>query len=361
MKPKKAASNAALINPFQELVDLILTSLKAKGDRVLSAVQSPSEDLPGKTRDVDVLLITFEGGKRVRVAFEAKDEKRPTTIERVEQYWGKYFSPKARVPVERLVMISRHGFTKGAVAKASLLGVKLLTLDEAKQYDWAEVGWKQAQDFSKIKSLKVEFPPHIDRIDIKPRLPAAVKEAVIRHGQLHGPKCSANCLHGTLLTWARRNALQSSRPEMVAGIEDMKARALTDPNGARVVVEAPLELGMTFVRHAGRSYPIESVEVELHTVNGTASATCKSYSLAGDGSEQNFHHLKAELGNFSFQMVLKHGDGPSNLAIKAKNHFMEKAATKPKAAPANRRKNPRERTEDRKEQTKAAKKKKKKK
>jgi len=347
---KKPASNATLINPFQELVSLILTSLKAKGEHVLSAERIPNEDIPGKTRDVDILLITFEGGKRVRVAFEAKDETRPTTIERVEQYLGKYFSRKARVPVERLVIVSRNGFTKDAITKAALNDVKLLTLDEAKRYDWAEVGWKQAQDFSKIKSLKVKFPPHIDRIDIKPPLPAEVKDAVLKHGQLHGPECSTNCLHGTLFTWAQRNVLQSSRPEIVAGIEDMKARALTDPDGARIVlnVEAPFESCTGFVRDAENSYPIESIEVELHTVNGTASATCKSYSMSGDGSEQNFHHLKAELGSFSFQFVLKHGDGPSNLALKAKNHFGDKAAPKPKGNSAKPRKNPRERAQDRK-------------
>jgi len=305
--------------------------------------------MPGKKRDVDILLITHEDGTRIRVAYEAKDEKRPTTIERVEQYWGKYFSPKARVPVERLVMVSRNGFTDGAITKASLLGIKLLTLDEAKQFDWAETGWSKAQEFSKITSLKVEFPPHIDRIDIKPQLPAAVKDVVLRCGQMHGPRCKANCMHGTLFAWAEQNILRSAHPEMVAGIEDMKARALTDPNGARLVVDYPLELGETFLRYSGKSFAVESVEVELHTVNGTASATCTPYTMTDDSGDQNFHHLKANLGNFEFQFVLKHGDGPTNIGYKAKNHFQAKSA-KP-------RKNPRERAADRKQQNKAAKKK----
>ena len=355
--PKKPASNAFLINPFQELITLILTSLKAKGESVLSAVQNPSEGRPKKKRDVDVLLITFEDGDRIRVAYEAKDEKRRVGIGRVEEYLGKYFSAKGRVPVERLVMVSRKGFTKDAKTKAWENGVKTLTLDEAKKYDWARTGWNKARQFSKIKSLKVDFPPHLDKIEVFPKLQSPlVEQQVLRQGCITTPGCGPTCRHGTLLQFIHRIFLREPDETIAAAIEDMKQRAKSDPNGARLtagyIPPEPL-----FVLRGVDLFPIERIEVELHVVDGVAPATCTSYTLTSqeDGSEQNFHHIQAKLGNFEFQFVLKHGEGPTNIGYKAKNHFVEKP--KPKAAKPQ--KNARERAADRKKKNKKKNKKKK--
>ena len=124
-------------NPFQELVHLVELAFAEPGDKVTASVLETGQGLE-KEREIDIKRETSNGLYKIKVAVEAKDEGRPWEVTKVEQYLGKYRG-EGRVLVDKIVLVSRHGFTSGAIEKAKAADVVLLTLDEAKDFDWTKL------------------------------------------------------------------------------------------------------------------------------------------------------------------------------------------------------------------------------
>jgi hypothetical protein len=154
-------------NPFQELVSLIQTALSREGDRVTDSAMVKVHGLETE-REIDILHEMPGATFTVKVAVEAKDEGRPIDLENFDSYLGKYRG-EGRVAADKVVLVSRHGFTAGVIEKAKLVDVQLLTLDEAKDYDWANLGPEHA-GLTRQSALHVHFKPHICQVRLFPAI-----------------------------------------------------------------------------------------------------------------------------------------------------------------------------------------------
>lgn len=122
----------ARTNDFQRLIHTIEQLTAVAGATVEESVLL--EDLTtGARREVDVLVTPPGGPRAVRVGVECRDHARPADVTWIEQLRAKYDC----LPVDRVVAVSRRGFTAEALAKGRVLKVETLSLDEAEAFDWA--------------------------------------------------------------------------------------------------------------------------------------------------------------------------------------------------------------------------------
>jgi len=86
----------------------------------------------GEPREVDVLIETSIGQHKLSIGLECRDHSRKETIEWIDALHGRY----ADLPINRVVAVSRKGFTAGARLQAKKFGIELLTLETATAADW---------------------------------------------------------------------------------------------------------------------------------------------------------------------------------------------------------------------------------
>ncbi|OLT43926.1 hypothetical protein BJF86_13275 [Serinicoccus sp. CNJ-927] len=111
----------ARTNLFQETVALLQTVLS--GDASVSESVMLTDALTGTMREVDVVVESTLAGHPVVVALECRDHARPQDVTWVEQEIGKH----ARLPTNKLVLVSSSGFTREARQVAEKHHVALLT------------------------------------------------------------------------------------------------------------------------------------------------------------------------------------------------------------------------------------------
>ncbi|MEZ6058326.1 MAG: hypothetical protein R3C01_16625 [Planctomycetaceae bacterium] len=88
-------------------------------------------------REIDVLIQSEVGPYKIKIAVEAKDEKRKLCITKFESILAKYFV-EGGIKVQKVVVIARAGFTKSVSVRARCLHVDLFTLREAREVDWTD-------------------------------------------------------------------------------------------------------------------------------------------------------------------------------------------------------------------------------
>jgi hypothetical protein len=88
-------------------------------------------------REVDILVEGDFGQFHMKVAVEAKDEGRKFSLPAFDSLVARYRG-ECRVLVDKFVIVTRRGFTKGVLEKANRLDVPLFTLDVAKTHDWTK-------------------------------------------------------------------------------------------------------------------------------------------------------------------------------------------------------------------------------
>jgi hypothetical protein len=91
--------------------------------------------LSGKEREVDIAIETDVGEYPVVLSIECCDKSRPATVEWVEQMIGKHSS----LPTDKLILVSRSGFTEAALSKARTGGAEALSFQQAESVDWTKV------------------------------------------------------------------------------------------------------------------------------------------------------------------------------------------------------------------------------
>lgn len=167
-------------NEFQELVGLIRHSLARDGDSVKESAMVRVQGLETE-REIDILHQTTDGFTTVKISVEAKDEGRKIDLTTLEQLCAKYRG-EGRICVDKFIVVSRNGFTQGAIEKAKLLDVPLLTLDEAKEFDWSTVG-PERNALRHTISMQFRMAPHIHEVKTVPPLPAVLEKKIIKDGR----------------------------------------------------------------------------------------------------------------------------------------------------------------------------------
>ncbi len=117
-------------NWFQQVVTLIHEQL-AEG-AVVTESKMLTDLETGADREVDVVIEQEVAGSKITIGVECTDLNHPATVEWVERMSGKH----SKLPTDRLILLSRSGYTSNAQLKAAARRIEALTLDQA-----ADIGW----------------------------------------------------------------------------------------------------------------------------------------------------------------------------------------------------------------------------
>lgn len=89
----------------------------------------------GRDREVDIVIEGAAAGYPILICIECCDSNRTATVEWVDEMLGKH----TNLPTDKLVLVSRSGFTDAAEKKARHGGAESLTFEEAEVVEWTRV------------------------------------------------------------------------------------------------------------------------------------------------------------------------------------------------------------------------------
>jgi hypothetical protein len=135
-------------NMFQRLVLLIQHELGKEA--VVQESVMLIDRVTGESREVDIVISVTVAGQPITIGVETIDRSRRATVEWVEQMEGKH-----RHLTDKLVLVSRLGFTLPARAKALPHGISLVNWADAATADWH--GILRAAKFAELGSLHYDF------------------------------------------------------------------------------------------------------------------------------------------------------------------------------------------------------------
>ena len=302
-------------NPFQELVTLIQEALAPQGAKVTASAMVPGPT-SGRLREIDVLVEHLGGPQALKVAVEAKDERRKLDVLTVEGLIGKYFGPGA-LPVGEVVLVAHRGFTEEATVRAKDVGIRLFTLAEAKAADWNRFfppglvphgfvieNGLVAVDLDPIPAL----PGHIDKTRFFSEGRSICSCCGRELSGLRAPlQRIAVAVKYQLAPWTR--VFQAARHAAVR-------------NGGEF--EFPVELRperKEVIRFEGADYSIESVRITMRCVYLVDSLLVSSHTLTGESDETNVVHSVSVNGPIGIQMLMPMGKKDSRGIIKHRADF----------------------------------------
>jgi hypothetical protein len=109
----------------------------------------------GQLREVDIVIRSVVSGYNLIISIECTNKSRPATVEWVEQICSKHKD----LPTQKLVLVSKSGFTETAVSKAVIMGAEAVSLEDAKQVDWTKyVGRYSKLFFDSINAVSIVVP-----------------------------------------------------------------------------------------------------------------------------------------------------------------------------------------------------------
>ena len=118
-------------NPFQQLAAIIHSRL-GNGWNITESLFL-TDSITGEMREVDVVAKATVGAYDIYISVECRDHKRPADVTWIESMAKKHES----LSTSKLVLWSRSGFTKAAIAKATALKIDTVSQANAASTDWA--------------------------------------------------------------------------------------------------------------------------------------------------------------------------------------------------------------------------------
>lgn len=141
-------------NAFQELVAIIHSKL-GNGWIVTESMFLP-DGITGEMREVDVVAKATVANYDLYISVECKDHRRPADVTWIESMAKKHES----LSTSKLVLWSRSGFTKAAIAKAAALKIDTVSQSTAAAADWATLARSLIGGYVQLVTPK--FSPFID-------------------------------------------------------------------------------------------------------------------------------------------------------------------------------------------------------
>ncbi len=285
-------------NDFQDLVSLIQKALAPKGAKVTDSALV-GED----AREIDVLIEGNLGQFRMRVAVEAKDEKRKMDSTKFESILGKYLTDGG-IKVNKIVIVTHQGFTGPVIKRAKVLGVELLTLKQAELKSWRDT----------IKpSLMFRVQPHVCRVTLSPEK-AGEDPSVVREGSLI---CPTGGNHRSPIVYGTELAFTRWLPNNLDSFRKFE-RQIEEQGGCG-------HLNMTFpmkgwqLRHNGRTRTVEAIIVHVHFQKVTSELTMSRYEQGSTEGEKMFvRHFRCQAAGAQFSLVIPedcHGHAAPKFAL----------------------------------------------
>lgn len=158
-------------NEFQRLVRMIhdaMASINCAKVTESAMVCEPD----GTPREIDILIEGRVADVDIRVAVECRDRSRKSDVEWIDGLIGKFQNLK----IEKVIAVSRSGFSSTATTKASAANIELRTLEQCLDSEWPN-------EFLKLGFGIFEFNPWPNAvtvtIDPEPPDPIAITSTVI--------------------------------------------------------------------------------------------------------------------------------------------------------------------------------------
>lgn len=117
-------------NDFQKLVALINVCIR-QGAQVTESVLL-IDKVTSEKREVDIVISKPVADYLVNIAVEVRDRKRKADSPWIEAMRAKH----EHLEIDKLVLVSRSGFTRPALAKAKFQNIETITWKEAVATDW---------------------------------------------------------------------------------------------------------------------------------------------------------------------------------------------------------------------------------
>jgi hypothetical protein len=124
-------------NGFQQLISTVYSQTVATEGKVTESAMVHDKHT-GTLREVDILIEHRFAHHDFRVMIECRDRVRKDSVCWIEEIIGKASSLR----VDKVVAVSKGGFTAGALKKASENGIEALTVKQAIETDWSAFPFK---------------------------------------------------------------------------------------------------------------------------------------------------------------------------------------------------------------------------
>lgn len=138
-------------NPFQQLIHDIHLQLH-KGNALVTESKFLRDRVTGVEREVDIAIEIETGPYRVVIGVECRAHGRKQDIEWVEQAYAKHQNL-----TDKLILVSKSGFTKEAIHTAEILGIETITLVEGQPIDWTQVVGKLSRIYMALPMARFNY------------------------------------------------------------------------------------------------------------------------------------------------------------------------------------------------------------
>jgi hypothetical protein len=285
-------------NSFQRLIAAIEGQLAPLG-AVVTESKLIKEKSSDTEREVDVAIESHVGQHRVLVAVECRDRSRPANLEWIDGLIGKYRD----LPVEKVVAVSRSGFTKTAIKKAKEVNISTVTLEAA--IDAKLIPSKQGRtvpiEYETDQPPNLDITLHREDVQMHGRYTGDPKKGIVYRpdGRCEGPLVEILKSQSTIARTAEAN---------------IDPRELKEGPLTPITIEFPK--GTKIVDDDGKSYRIRKVRIEQ-------SVKIENAELKLD----SFRYMDVELlagridtGDVQLQLLLLYQEGADVYSYQVQAH-----------------------------------------
>jgi len=145
-------------NKFQRLITTIHACLENNKNTSIEESVYLIDKETGEKREVDILIRSTMADYSVILAIEVIDRSRKAGSGWVEEMSGK----QKALSIDKIVLVSRSGFTKPALIKAKARGIETLTFDMAYFTDWGLAMQFQGEGIFQLINLSIECVAHVE-------------------------------------------------------------------------------------------------------------------------------------------------------------------------------------------------------
>jgi hypothetical protein len=163
--------------PFQKIVTYIATKLAPEGATVRESVEL-TETGTGTPREIDTLVESSVGITTVNVAIESRERSRRESVQWIGELIGTY----ADLPVDRVLAVSRSGFSEGARKKAKLHNIEPISPEDLPNGEWPAA-------FTRIGAAAVKGRLKLQRVNFQTTPPLTKRVSAAdqtRHNDKNG-------------------------------------------------------------------------------------------------------------------------------------------------------------------------------
>jgi len=282
-------------NEYQRLVKLIHQALAGRTAKVSESVLVKASGI-GDVREIDVLVESEIPTYRMKVAIEAKDQKRKLSQTDMDAFIGKYCEG-GKLIVDKVVIVCRNGYSKPARRRAKVVGIELVTL--------TEFNLDELMPFGKPQTFQGMVGPIVERVTVEPPV---LGNAIL------DSKLVCNCHgddFGSLYSYA--NFVMTHYCLTNPEVQKKMQEEMSKPGGFCLKVRWPMKQKFVMVYNLTNLERMQIVLPEylnfhVHAQTMTGPVEFKSYKMSGDTVEsRTIDHAVVVLGNHKLELLFPNG------------------------------------------------------